>query len=124
MVIDAGRGGNWVSSISQVPTAFIILEGVQATISPAGMVTGARGGTLTSGSNARPDWKDEPSESMMLENPGIKRPQFHQTLRRNNGPIMEAWRRFARPLLPFCPPAYHFLSAGPGLITLELPCLE
>lgn len=47
--------------------ALTILEGVQATISPARMVTGARGGRLASGSNAKPDWNDEPSESMLLK---------------------------------------------------------
>jgi hypothetical protein len=31
------------------------------------MVTGARGGKLASGSSARPDWNDEPSESMLLK---------------------------------------------------------
>jgi hypothetical protein len=37
---------------------------------------------------------------------------------------MEAWRRFAGPLSPYCRPAYHFLSAGLALTTLELLHLE
>jgi hypothetical protein len=49
--------------------ALSMRTGVQATIGPAGMAAGARGGTLASGSSVRPDWNDEPSESMWLENP-------------------------------------------------------
>jgi hypothetical protein len=33
------------------------------------MAAGVRGGTLATGSGVKPDWNDEPSESMWLENP-------------------------------------------------------
>jgi len=66
--------------------ALTMRAGVQATSGPAGIATGARGGTLASGSNVRPDWNDEPSESMGFENLEEIERQSRRTLRRNNGP--------------------------------------
>ena len=98
--------------------------GVQAMIAPAGMAAGRRGGHWQGQVAVRPDWNDEASESMKLENPAEIEPQSCRTLRRNNGSDGLACRRaqVGRRLFAFWP-RRSIIPPGPPVAVLEFSML-